>query len=68
MSYGARAEVVAPGRDSVFNEGQRTALRTMFDTRDDTITLLARSVPASVDRLVDLYTRYRQAIATASPR
>lgn len=61
-------EVVAPGRDSVFNEGQRTALRSMFDTRDDTITLLARSDPASVDRLVDLYTRYRQAIATAPPR
>lgn len=62
------AEVVAPGRDSVFNEGQRTALRSMFDTRDDTITLLARSDPASVDRLVALYTRYRQAIATAPPR
>jgi hypothetical protein len=61
-------EVVAPGRVSVFNEGQRTALRSMFDTRDDTITLLARSDPASVDRLMDLYTRYRQAIATAPPR
>jgi hypothetical protein len=61
------AEVVAPGRDSVFNEGQRTALRSMFDTRDDTITLLARSDPASVDRLVNLYTNYRQAIATAPP-
>jgi hypothetical protein len=62
------AEVVAVGRDSVFNEGQRTALRSMFDTRDDTITLLARSDPASVDRLVDLYTKYRQAIASAPPR
>ena len=62
------AEVVALGRDSVFNEGQRTALRSMFDTRDDTITLLARSDPASADRLVDLYTKYRQAIATALPR
>jgi hypothetical protein len=60
------AEVGALGRDSVFNEGQRTALRSMFDTRDDTITLLARSDPASVDRLVDLYTKYRQ--ATAPPR
>jgi hypothetical protein len=62
------AEVVAHGRDSVFNEGQRTALRPMFDTRDDTITLLARSDPASADRLVDLYTKYRQAIAISSPR
>ena len=56
------------GRDSVFNEGQRTALRSVFDTRNDTITLLARSDPASADRLVDLYTKYHQAIATALPR
>lgn len=55
-------------RDSVFNEAQRNVLRTMFETRDDTITLLARSDPASADRLVDLYTKYRQAIATGSPR
>jgi len=59
---------IARGRDSVFNEGQRTALRTMFDTRDDTITLLARSDPASADRLVDLYTKYRQAIASTPSR
>ena len=61
------AEVVR-GSDSVFPEGQRNALRSMFDTRDDTITLLARSDPASNDRLVDLYTKYRQATAsTPSP-
>ena len=55
---------VARGGDSVFNERQRNALRSMFDTRDDTITLLARSDPASADRLVDLYTKYRQATAS----
>lgn len=43
-------------------------MRSVFDTRDDAITLLARSDPASADRLVDLYTKYRQAIATALPR
>lgn len=59
---------IARGRDSVFNEEQRNALRSMFDTRDDTITLLARSDPASVDRLVDFYTKYRQAIASAPSR
>jgi len=58
----------ARGRDSVFSEAQRTALRAMFDTRDDTITLLARSDPASADRLVDLYTKYRQATASAPSR
>ena len=56
---------MARGRDSVFNEAQRSVLRTMFETRDDTITLLARSDPASADRLVDLYTKYRQATASA---
>lgn len=59
---------IARGRDSVFNEGQRSALRSMFDTRDDTITLLARGDPASADRLVDLYTKYRQAAASSPPR
>jgi hypothetical protein len=55
------------GRDSAFNEGQRNALSSMFDTRDDTITRLARSDPASTDRLVDLYTKYRQATASVAP-
>ena len=55
---------IARGSDSAFNEAQRNALRSMFDTRDDTITLLARSDPASTDRLVDLYTKYRQVIAS----
>lgn len=63
-----RAEVDR-GRDSVFNEAQQNTLRSTFvDTRDDTITLLARSDPASADRLVDLYNKYRQATASATPR
>jgi hypothetical protein len=56
------------GRDSVFGEAQQNALRPVFDARDDTITLLARSDPASVDRLFDLYNKYRQATASAAPR
>jgi len=56
------------GRDSVFTEAQQNVLRPIFDTRDETITLLARSDPASADRLLDLYTKYRQAIASAPPR
>lgn len=50
------------GRDSVFNDAQQNNLRALFAMRDDTITLLARSDPASADRLVDLYVKYRQAI------
>lgn len=52
--------------DSVFNEAQRTTLRSLFDTRDDAITLLARSDPASADRLVVLYVKYRQALENRS--
>ena len=59
---------IARGPDSVFNETQRNNLRSMFAVRDDTITLLARSDPASADRLVELYNTYRQATGIASPR
>jgi len=53
------------GRDSVFTEMQRTNLRALFDSRDDAITLLARSDPASADRLLILYVKYRQALGTS---
>ena len=59
---------IGRGRDSVFNEAQQNILRSVFDTRDDAITLLARSDPASADRLVDLYNKYRQATGGATPR
>lgn len=63
-----RAEIER-GRDSVFDAAQQNTLRSIFvDTRDDTITLLARSDPASADRLVDLYNKYRQATESAPPR
>jgi hypothetical protein len=52
------------GRDSVFSDTQRTNLRALFDSRDDAITLLARSDPASADRLLVLYVKYRQALGT----
>lgn len=55
------------GRDSVFTEAQQNSLRPVFDTRDETITLLARSDPASADRLVDLHNKYRQATAAGTP-
>jgi hypothetical protein len=56
---------IGRGRDSVFNSSQQASLRSLFDSRDDTITLLARSDPASTDRLVDLYVKYRQAVLAA---
>lgn len=54
------------GPDSVFTETQRTNLRALFDSRDDAITLLARSDPASADRLLVLYVKYRQALGTST--
>lgn len=56
------------GRDSVFNQAQQNNLRSILAARDDTITQLARSDPASADRLVDLYNTYRQAAGSAPPR
>lgn len=56
------------GRDAVFNETQQNNLRSLLAARDDTITLLARSDPASADRLVDLYNTYRQAMGGAMQR
>lgn len=52
------------GADSAFTLPQQNDLRSILDRRDDVITLLARSDPASNDRLVDLYNTYR--LATAS--
>lgn len=57
------------GRDSALTEAQQKTLRGIFvDVRDDTITLLARSDPASADRLADLHAKYRQALAVVPPR
>ena len=55
------------GRDSIFMEAQQNSLRPILDTRDDTITLLARSDPASGDRLTELYNTYREALAGTPP-
>ena len=41
---------------------QRDALRPLMNDRDNLITLLARSDPASADRLSDLYLSYQKAM------
>jgi len=48
------------GDDSAFSQAQREGLRPAFSGRDEIITLLARSEPASADRLSDLYVSYRK--------
>src|SRR5687767_4980043 len=54
-----RAEV-DKGDSSKFTQAQRAGIQSLFAGRDEIITLLARSDPASADRLSDLYVAYRR--------
>jgi hypothetical protein len=53
-----RAEI-DKGDTSHFTQAQRVGIQPLFAGRDEIITLLARSDPASADRLSDLYVAYR---------
>ncbi|HEX8423884.1 MAG TPA: hypothetical protein VF634_10760 [Pyrinomonadaceae bacterium] len=46
--------------DSALAPAQRTAAQALFAGRDEIITLLARSDPASADRLSEVYAAYRK--------
>ncbi len=48
------------GDNSNYTEAQRNSLQPLFAGRDELITLLARSDPASADRLSDLFLAYRK--------
>jgi uncharacterized protein with PIN domain len=48
------------GDTSAFTRAQRERLQPLFAGRDEVITLLARSDPASADRLSDLFVSYRK--------
>ena len=48
------------GDVSNFTKAQRDGVQPLLASRDGLITLLARSDPASADRLADLYTAYRK--------
>jgi Na+-transporting NADH:ubiquinone oxidoreductase subunit NqrC len=45
---------------SNYTEAQRNSMQPLFAGRDELITLLARSDPASADRLSDLFVAYRK--------
>ena len=51
---------IAKGDSSSYSRTQREQLQQLFGGRDELITLLARSDPASADRLVDLFMAYRK--------
>ena len=48
------------GEASNFTAAQRQGMKPLFAQRDDIVTLLARSDPASADRLSDLFVSYRK--------
>lgn len=50
------------GDASGFTQAQRAGVQPLFAGRDEIITLLARSDPASADRLSELYVAYRKAL------
>lgn len=53
------------GDASDLTQAQRESAKPLLNQRDDVITLLARSDPASADRLSDLYASYRKAVGDA---
>ena len=54
-----RAEI-DKGDTSSYTQAQRQGMQPLFAGRDELITLLARSDPASADRLADLFVAYRK--------
>ena len=57
----ARFEIDQRG-ESALTQQQRDALAPLLAAQDETITLLARSDPASADRLSNLYVAVRKAL------
>jgi hypothetical protein len=56
-----RAEI-DKGDTSDFTQAQRAGVQPLLAGRDEIITLLARSDPASADRLSELYVAYRKSV------
>lgn len=50
------------GNASIYTKAQRDGMQPLFAGRDELITLLARSDPASADRLSDLFVAYRKIV------
>lgn len=63
--FAALSSEVDRGEDSVLDQTQREAVRSLLTQRDEIITLLARSDPAAADRLAALDASYRKATGNA---
>ena len=55
------------GAEPALTPAQRDALRPLHNQRDEIITLLARSDPASTPRLLDMHAAFRKAVPGAPP-
>jgi hypothetical protein len=55
-------------KDSVFTPPQRERLQAVLQQRDDLITLLARSDPASPERLSQMHVQFRQTVQAQEAR
>jgi hypothetical protein len=62
LFYTSLQAEINKGDDSAFTPTLITTAQGLFAGRDEIITLLARSDPASADRLADLYVAYRNII------
>jgi len=63
-SIGAQCDVSTESSD--LTRAQCDTLKPALDQRDEVITLLARSDPASADRLTDIYVLHQKAMTTPS--
>ena len=61
--YTAIRADVDKGASSNYTETQRQKMQPLFTGRDELITLLARSDPASADRLADTFVAYRKIVS-----
>ena len=62
-----REQVDLVSDSSTLTSAQRESLRPLLNQRDDLITLLARSDPASADRLSETYMAFRKGMGNAQP-
>jgi len=62
-----REQVDLVGESSDLTPAQQESLRVLLNQRDDLITLLARSDPASADRLAQMYVSFKNGMGNAQP-
>ncbi len=57
---------IKKGEESALTSEERGKLKTIFDNRDSTITMLAQRDQASTERLTDIYVNYQAAFGQTS--